>query len=434
MRTNTQRTVLPHQTHEGGLTAALPPLAELRRAVMACLLFENTFYESGVDIAARIHTLAAQCKPEDVAALSIEARTKQGLRHAPLWLALGLVGKYPVSTLLPQIIKRPDELGEFLSLYWKGKRTPIAAQIKKGLRTAFSQFSAYQLAKYASRDGIKLRDVMFMVHAKPPKDLDDTYKQLAEGTLNGADTWEVAISAAGSDPEKKKAEWNRLLENKKLGYVALLRNLRNLNEAGANQGLVEMALVEGAGNPLIWPLQFAAALKAAPMYAAAIHKALGVRLAAEAGLPGHTVVLVDVSGSMNAPLSAKSTLTRLEAATSLAATCKGESVRVFSFSDRLQEVPNFGSLATADALKNSQPHSGTALGAAIHALHSSGATYDRLVIITDEQTNDQVPNPSGKGYIINVASNQYGIGYGPWTHITGFSQSAWAFIAASETN
>lgn len=433
MRTNTHRTTMTLQTHAGGMTRSLPPLAELRRAVLACLLFEDTFYESGQDIAARIHALAAQCSPQEVADLAVEARTVQGLRHVPLWLSLSLVGRYPLSKLLPQIVRRPDEMGEFLALYWKDKRTPIAAQIKKGLRACFANFTEYQLTKYANRDGIRLRDVMFMVHAKPSKDMGDIFKKLADNELGGADTWEVAVSAAGPDPVAKKHAWARLLAEEKLPYLALLRNLRNLNEAGVDAAQVEASLLAGAKHKLIWPLQFAAALKAAPMYAKAIQEALSLRMAEDAPLPGRTVVLVDVSGSMNTALSSKSTLTRLEAAASLAALFKGENVRVFSFSDQLVEVPYYGNLATAQALANSQHHCGTALGAAIATLHTVvKAKYDRLIIITDEQVSDHIPNPTGKGYIINVASYQNGIGYGPWTRISGFSQAAWAYVAASE--
>jgi hypothetical protein len=49
--------------------------------------------------------------------------------------------------------------------------------------------------------------------------------------------------------------------------------------------------------------------------------------------------------------------------------------------------------------------------------------FDRLLVITDEQSHDNVPAPKGKGYVINVASNKNGVGYGKWTHIDGWSES-----------
>jgi 60 kDa SS-A/Ro ribonucleoprotein len=55
---------------------------------------------------------------------------------------------------------------------------------------------------------------------------------------------------------------------------------------------------------------------------------------------------------------------------------------------------------------------------------------DRLIVITDEEAHDRVLAPSGKGYLINVASYKNGVGYGKWTHIDGWSESVIAYIRA----
>jgi hypothetical protein len=77
----------------------------------------------------------------------------------------------------------------------------------------------------------------------------------------------------------------------------------------------------------------------------------------------------------------------------------------------------------------SQRHSGTRLGA---ALDSIGEPYDRIIVITDEQSHDSVGAPRGRGYIINVASARNGVGYGPWTHIDGFSEAVIDYIRELE--
>jgi hypothetical protein len=59
-------------------------------------------------------------------------------------------------------------------------------------------------------------------------------------------------------------------------------------------------------------------------------------------------------------------------------------------------------------------------------------TYDRLIVITDEQSHDQVPAPRGKGYIVNVASARNGVGYGEWTHIDGWSEAVIEYIRELE--
>jgi hypothetical protein len=196
-------------THGGAKAGPQNASTELRRAVSTCLLWENTFYEKGSDLADRIALLCGHVDVEEVAALAIEARSQMHLRHVPLFLVRQLARLHPgtglVGDTLAKVILRPDELSEFLSLYWKDGRQPLSRQTKRGLAKAFTKFSEYQLAKWNRDQAIKLRDVLFLCHAKP-KDEDQAalWKRLIDGSLKTPDTWEVALSA-GSD---KKATWN----------------------------------------------------------------------------------------------------------------------------------------------------------------------------------------------------------------------------------
>src|ERR1700746_2321159 len=103
-------------------------------------------------------------------------------------------------------------------------------------------------------------------------------------------------------------------------------------------------------------------------------------------LRGKTIVLVDVSGSMTAQLSQRSEMQRTDAAYGLAVLLReiGEKVTVFSFSDALVEVPARRGLALRDAIEKSQRHSATYLGKAVTELNQKHS-YDRLIVITDEQ-------------------------------------------------
>ena len=156
--------------------------------------------------------------------------------------------------------------------------------------------------------------------------------------------------------------------------------------------------------------------------------------AARAELRDSTVVLVDVSGSMDAPLSEKSEMHRIDAAAGLSVLARElcERVNVVTFSERMVEVPAYRGLALAKAVVESQPHQGTYLGWAVDALNK-GVAYDRLIVITDEQSHDRVPGPNGKGYVINVASDKNGVGYGPWTHIDGWSDRVLDYIRELES-
>ena len=432
-RLNTLNLNTAPRTHEGAPARHISPEMQLRRAVLACLLWESQFYEDGVEIAGRIAELVPKVTAEKVAALAVEAREQTKLRHVPLLLVREMARhkthRASVSDTLARIIQRADELAEFVAIYWKDGRVPLSGQVKKGLAAAFPKFDEYQLAKYDRGGPIKLRDVLFLCHAKPRDEAQAAvWKRLIWGRLTTPDTWEVALSS-GAD---KREAWERLLREQKLGALALLRNLRNMREAGVDEPLVLNALRE-MSTARVLPFRFLAAARHAPRWEEALEQAMLKSLAAAEKLPGRTIVLVDVSGSMTAPLSRRSEMQRTDAAYGLAVLLReiAGQVAVFSFSDNLVEVPARRGFALRDAIDTSQRHNGTYLGQAIEELNGK-ERYDRLIVVTDEQAHDTVPAPHGKGYVINVASYKNGVGYGKWTHIDGWSESVIEYIRALE--
>src|SRR5262252_375168 len=406
------------RTHEGAPVCNVPAELQLRRSVLACLLWESQFYEDGVEIAGRIAELVPKVGAEKVAALAIEAREQMKLRHAPLLLvremARHATHRRLVAETLERVIQRADELSEFVAIYWKDGRVPLSAQVKKGLAAAFPKFDEYQLAKYDRGGPIKLRDVLFLSHAKPH-------------------TWEVALPQSGKEgaPDRRET-WERLLREQKLGALALLRNLRNLREAGVDESLV-LASLAGMNTSRVLPFRFLAAVRYAPQWGEPLEQAMLNSVAGQPKLGGRTIVLVDVSGSMTAPLSRRSEMQRTDAAYGLAVLVReiAEKATVYSFSDRCVEVPDRRSFALRDAIDGSQPHNGTDLGKAVEQLNEH-ERYDRLIVITDEQAHDTVPKPKGKGYVINVASYKNGVVYGKWTHIDGWSEAVIEYIRALE--
>ncbi len=420
-------------THEGAPAKRINPEQQLRRSVLSCLLWESEFYEDGQSIAARIMESAAACSPEVVSALAIEARRVHGLRHAPLMLLLDLIrrGGSGVADAIDGTIKRADEMAELVALYWQANPgKDLSKQMKRGLARAFGRFNEYALAKY-DRDGpVKLRDVLFLSHPKPKDDEQAAlFKRVAERTLTPPDTWEVALSTGGD----KKEHFERLIREEKLGYLALLRNLRGMTEAGVDVELIRAAIIARKGAELVFPFRYVAAARACPQLEPALDQALCEAVATAPRLPGKTAVLVDVSGSMDEKLSNKSDMTRMDAAAALASVLHGD-LRVFTFSEQIVEVPPRTGMAGVDAIVRSQQHSGTYLGQAVAALNAK-VPHDRLIVITDEQSHDAVSDPIGKhAYMINVASNKNGVGYGRWTHIDGFSEGVIRFLVESEAN
>ncbi|WP_316164664.1 MULTISPECIES: TROVE domain-containing protein [unclassified Bradyrhizobium] len=426
-------------THEGAPSRQLAPEQALQRTLMSCLLWEDQFYEDGIAIAERIKALVPLVEPREVAQLAVRAREEMKLRHAPLLVAREMA-RLPthralVAETLSRIIQRPDEMTELLAIYWadslgpqqQRKRQPVSAQVKKGLAKAFAKFDAYQLAKYDREGPVRLRDVLFLVHARPRDAAQEAvWKQFADGGLPSPDTWEVALSA-GAD---KRASFERLLSEKRLGALALLRNLRLMQQAGVSRSIIAAA-IETMRTDRILPYRFITAARHAPDFEPELEAAMLRSIKGYARLPGRTRLLIDVSGSMFASLSAKSEMTRADAACGLAILAREvcDEVEIFTFSDKVVKVPPRRGFALRDAILGSQPHSGTYLGRAVGEVDRKG---DRLIVFTDEQSHDAVPAPKARGTMVNVASYQHGVGYGPWTRVDGFSEAVIAWIAAHE--
>jgi len=434
---NVWKRMFPVRTHEGAVAQKVDAKSELRRTVLTCLLWEDTFYEKGSDIARRIAALAAENKPEVVAALAREAREKMQLRHAPLFLTRELArrkGAGPlVAETLEDVIQRADELGEFVALYWKDKKQPLSAGVKRGLARAFTKFDAYQLAKYDRESAVKLRDVLFLCHAKPKDEAQAAlWKKLVENTLEPPDTWEVALSA-GKD---KREDFKRLLREGKLGGMAVLRNLRLMLASGVEPKLIRKRLDKGVARAL--PFRFVTAARHAPKLEDALDKAMLKGIAGLEKLAGSTGLVVDVSGSMNYRLAKKGETTRMDAAAGLAILLreKAEDFSIATFSDACVELPPRRGFALRDTIVGSQAHSGTYLKRALTKLYDKPEwrQLDRLIVITDEQSHDGILRSwTSRAYVVNVAPYKHGISYGNgWTHVDGWSERIVDYIAAVE--
>ena len=416
------------------------PWQRLGRLVSACLLWEDGFSADGQSIADEITTTAHECSVMQVCLWAREARSELHLRHVPLHLIVAAL-THPrrkaddaatIANTIYSVVQRADELSELVAMWWKDGRRPLPACMKRGLREAFPKFNAYSLAKYNRDSTVKLRDVLFLVHPKPVGvEMEEAWRDLAAGTLEAPDTWEVALSR-GDD---KKAAFERLLREGSLGYLALLRNLRGMVEAGVDELLIRRAVLARVGASKVLPFRYVAAARACPRLEPAIDLALQESIGQMTPLPGKTIVLVDVSASMEVPLSAKSDLTRMDAAAALASIVPAESLRVFSFSNRLHECPPRRGMSGVDAVMDSQPHGGTALFDAIDEINR--IEHDRLIVITDEQDTGgygrQCPAPTAKhAYIVNVASEKRGIWRGDWTRVEGFSEGVLRYIETCE--
>lgn len=429
------------ETHEGATAQHINPEQQLRRLVMAHLLWEDTFYIDEAPAAAQVIQAVAQCSPATVANMAVEARSLMKLRHVPLLIvrAMAKLDKHKalVASTLAEVIQRADELAEFVAIYdpkylsrGSDGKQKLSAQVKKGLARAFVKFDAYQLAKYNRDTGIKLRDVLFLCHAKPKDDEQAAvWKQLIDGTLAAPDTWEVALSS-GAD---KGETFTRLIKEGNLGALALLRNLRNMAEERVDKDLIFDALNKMKLDRVL-PFRFITAARYAPQWEPEIEQVMFKALMGMAKLPGKTAIICDNSGSMGAKVSAKSELSRFDAAGALAILVREicEETVVVSFGTTAHLIPARRGFALRDAIHSAPTGGSTNTQDALLLAAKKG--YDRVIVITDEQSHQRVKNPliGTKGYFLNVGNYKNGIGYGEWTHIDGWSEAVLDFIREVE--
>lgn len=458
----------PRFTHEGAVAYNTSAEQDLRRSVMACMLWENSFYESGEDIATRITGLVKKVAPEKVAQIAIEARSLMKLRHVPLLLTVEMAKlpshRHMVAPVAEEVIQRADELAEILSIYARGrtgnkKLNKLSKQLQKGIAKAFTKFDEYQLAKYNQDNDIKLRDVLFLSHAKPEGGKRGAqaklWKRLVDGELKTPDTWEVGISAAKGNAAATKAEWTRLLEEDKLGALALIRNLRNMEQAGVDRNLIKSALLL-SNTSRVLPFRFVAAAQAAPQFENELDQLLIQSAQQLPKLPGKTILIVDVSGSMYGAgnISKHSDMSRVEAAGALAAiareSCENVSIYATAGNDgsRIHKtalVPPRHGMALIEKFRK-QGFVGELGGGGIFLKQVLDYVYereqyaDRIIVFTDEQDCDQKCNPAtanafGKrNYMVNISNEKNGIGYKPnWVHIDGWSEAVLQYIVAAES-
>ena len=316
------------------------------------------------------------------------------LRHAPLLLVREMA-RYAthrglVAETLERVIQRADELSEFVAIYWATGRQPLSAQVKKGLAAAFGKFDEYALAKYDRAGAVRLRDVLFLCHARPVDEAQAAlWKRLVDNELATPDTWEVALSAAGrgeaaeGDREVAKREvWERLLADRKLGALALLRNLRNLHQAGVSEELVLAALAEMKTDRVL-PFRFLAAARVAPQWEQPLEFAM-FRARSKRRTARLELLAIPCCWSTSpAPWRRRCrAVLRCAGPTQHTAWrfCCARSQRrstIYTFSDHAKLVPSRRGMALRDALEASQPHSGTYLGKALTHVEAESRSWLR---------------------------------------------------------
>ncbi len=326
--------------HESEKVFALTPQMELYTAVATAALSDQ-FYEKASDKLMRIRELIAKNDPQFVAKLAVYAREQMNMRSIPLVLAVELAkqqtGKALLSKMVTRVVQRADEITELLAYYATAnerknvkKLNKLSKQLQKGLAEAFNKFDEYQFAKYNRDSTVKLKDALFLVHPKAKDDAQQAlFDKIVKDELKTPYTWEVELSAVGQQKfengeQKKNAfreKWEELIISNKIGYMATMRNLRNILESEVSKEAFNKVCNYIADETAIakskqMPFRFLAAYRElkdlkngrAGKVLDALEQAVLFSAVNIAGYDGDTKVVIatDVSGSMQKAISAKS--------------------------------------------------------------------------------------------------------------------------------
>jgi TROVE domain len=382
--------------------------------------------------------------PRDLLAIAHWLRVEGHCRQTPLIL-LAIAAKEgatraDVRKYAPKIIRRADELAGAYAAYRYIFGKPIPSALLKGIRDAFGNFDEYQLIKYNQPGNTpSMKDVLLqMPDRKPGRPVS---RGMAEFLINGsvvdkngvdhgesaplvanylrfldaakggefnqemlemADearvTWEVLVSLFGN----KREVWENVLP--RMGYMAILRNARNLSQAGVDTAKISERLTDRKAilRSKQYPFRFLSASKEmavapglTPNVRSAILDAISLALDTSVEnvgrITGSTLVLVDVSGSMTwAKPSAKSKLNLKEVAGCisgvLAKACDDAFVYSWASTFELLNIRKNDSVSNIiDKVMRANVGGGTLAYKPLVDATRNGLYADRIVLLSDMQ-------------------------------------------------
>jgi hypothetical protein len=296
-------------------------------SILLTSFVSDQFYRQSGDTLERVKTLLDKVNPKFAAKTAIFARDKFGMRSITHALAGELTSKLGghewSKDFYDKVVVRVDDMTEIMSYYLENKtdksKPKFPNALKKGFASAFDKFDNYQIAKYKNENKeVKLIDIVNLVHPVPTNSNKDALSKLVAGNLKSTDTWESKLSKAGQEASNdeeltqlKSDAWGELLTTRKIGYFALLRNLRNIiNQAPQFVGLACDLLVDEKmiKSSRVLPFRFATAYEEISKLGSssdvrkvmtALHQALDISSVNIPKFDGETLVVLDVSGSMS---------------------------------------------------------------------------------------------------------------------------------------
>lgn len=353
--------------------------------------------------------------------------------------------------LVCDVIQRADQINDMYAyaLDVFGSKGKIPMAIKRGVGDAFNKFGAYGFAKY-NRDGaVKFRDVLRIVHPDA-KDIKQgqIFKQIMEESLQTPYTWETELSANGQLPvlerKSKKDLWTELLVSGKIGYMALLRNLRNIAEAGVDDAIIKEYVADiiadearvAASRQLTFDfIQAYDVVKGLnTRMATAVSKAIDASVKYLPELGKKPWIIIDYSGSMSgdavntATLLAAALLKANESATNLGVTMFGSSAKTLKGVDINNSV--LGIQRDLLSHRKGEIAGSTNFYAGLQEAPKLGFIPDTVIVFTDGEINafpyQALKLATGNSNVVKITVNLNGAPTTPFIKAEGwYTMSGW---------
>ena len=360
--------------------------------IMLTSFLKDSFYETGDQTLTRLERLCDEVSDKVfLAQAAIYARTVFGMRSVSHVVAVHLARETKgMKDFFNQIVYRPDDMVEIAAYFMHKYKTTLPNAMKKGFAEALRRFDEYSLAKYKSEGkAVSLVDLVNLVHPTPTTAIH----QLVNGKLKNTETWEAQLSLrlqeAKSEEEKdalRKSVWTEMVMSGKLGYFALLRNLRNIIQytSGIDELVADRLTDENAiRKSLVLPFRFTTAIKAIEgsnnrIITQAVSDALDISLSNVPQLPGKTLIVLDGSGSM--------TSVGDKAALFAAALYKANKTSEFMIFSTDATYVTIDSRVPVSMLSQTLMHSLDGGGTNFNAIFDrADKAYDNIVILSDMQ-------------------------------------------------
>lgn len=457
-------TTIKTTNKEGHVAYGMTDKAKLVTQVLTSFFNEKKFYQDNSAEMQEVIKRVIQKDPQFVSNLAVFARREFNMRSVAhvltAYLAHEEKGKPFVRKTVKGVSLRGDDVTEIMSFYLSTFGKPIPNSLKKGVNDVLLGFDEYTLAKYKGEGkSVKMRDLLCLCRPKPAsKEQEAMWKRCLEGELEIPETWETQLSANGNNRET----WEKLIDGGKVGYMAILRNLRNiLNAKPRNIDKVYTKLADPVAvrKSKQLPFRFLSAYKSVGNIGGSkvfdvLESAVDASVDNLPKLPGTTVIAIDVSGSMGSPISAKSDIRCAEIAMMLGMIanriCDNSIVLTFETSLRKLNVSGRTGILYA-AIHNSTPGGGTNMSLPFIWMIDGNVQADRIIILSDSMCNagvtywdratvqtlaDEYRRKTGNDIWVHAIDLQgYGTQqfHGPKTNlVAGWSEKVFDFILLAE--